>query len=58
MPIEHLLAIPVFNEERYVVRVLEEARRFSRHILVIDDGSTDSTPRLLRPCRGPLRGHM
>ena len=48
MPIEHLLAIPVFNEERYVARVLEEARRFSRHILVIDDGSTDSTPRLLR----------
>lgn len=48
MPREHLLAIPVFNEERYLRRVIEEARRYSRHILVIDDGSTDRTPDLLR----------
>lgn len=27
--------------------VLREARRFSRHILVVDDGSTDGTARLL-----------
>lgn len=45
---DHLLAIPVFNEERYVEAVLESARRFSAHILVIDDGSTDATPELLR----------
>jgi len=42
-----LLAIPVFNEERYVDRVLAEVRRFVDSILVIDDGSTDRTPRLL-----------
>ncbi len=47
MPDNHLLAIPVYNEERYVERVLDEARRYSRHILVIDDGSTDATPDLL-----------
>ena len=28
---EHLLAIPVFNEERYVDRVLSVAKRFSRN---------------------------
>jgi len=44
----HLLAIPVFNEERYVEGVIAEVRRYSRHILLIDDGSTDETPALLR----------
>ncbi len=47
MPNAPLLAIPVFNEEEYVVRVIDEASRFVPDILVIDDGSTDQTPRLL-----------
>jgi len=47
MPHDHLLAIPVFNEERYLEGVLEEARRYSRNILVVDDGSTDATADLL-----------
>lgn len=47
MPNAHLLAIPVFNEEKYVVRVIDEASKFVPDILVIDDGSTDRTPRLL-----------
>ncbi len=51
---DHLLAIPVYNEEQYVIRVIQEARRFSRHILVVDDGSTDRTPELLR-CEGSVR---
>ncbi|HMN95670.1 MAG TPA: glycosyltransferase family 2 protein [Phycisphaerales bacterium] len=42
-----LLAIPVYNEERSVDRVLSEVRRYVPEILVIDDGSTDSTPALL-----------
>jgi dolichol-phosphate mannosyltransferase len=37
----------VYNEERYVRRVLEEVRQYARDILVIDDGSTDQTPLLL-----------
>lgn len=51
---DHLLAIPVYNEERYLVRVIREARRFSRHILVVDDGSTDRTPELLL-CEAPIQ---
>lgn len=43
-----LVAIPVFNEERYLRRVLSEVSRFARDVLVIDDGSTDATPVLLR----------
>jgi glycosyltransferase involved in cell wall biosynthesis len=42
-----LLAIPVYNEERYVDNVLTEVRKRIQDILVIDDGSTDRTPMLL-----------
>lgn len=48
MPHNWLLAIPVFNEEKYLLGVLRQVRERARHILVIDDGSTDSTPELLR----------
>jgi glycosyltransferase involved in cell wall biosynthesis len=42
-----LTAIPVYNEARHVQSVLEQVRRVSSNILVIDDGSTDATPTLL-----------
>lgn len=45
---DHLLAIPVFNEHRYVEAVLAKARAYSRDILVIDDGSHDGTADILR----------
>jgi dolichol-phosphate mannosyltransferase len=50
LPCEHpriLVGIPVYNEQRSVRKVLDEVRRFASEILVIDDGSTDSTPMLL-----------
>jgi len=43
----YLVAIPVFNEAATVRSVLAEVRKYARDILVIDDGSTDDTPRLL-----------
>jgi dolichol-phosphate mannosyltransferase len=44
----HLLtAIPVYNEERHLEAVLNEVRRYSPEILVINDGSTDRTAELL-----------
>ncbi len=52
MPDNHLLAIPVFNEETYVTSVIKETRRYVSNILVIDDGSTDGTPELLRKEEG------
>ena len=42
-----LLAIPVYNEQRYVEAVLSEVHRYADDVLVIDDGSTDDTPLLL-----------
>jgi glycosyltransferase involved in cell wall biosynthesis len=48
-----LLALPVFNEEAFLPRVIERVRHFASDILVVDDGSTDATPSLL--CNlGPL----
>jgi len=42
-----LVAIPTYNEERYVDRVLAKVLTYAPNVLVIDDGSTDSTPCLL-----------
>jgi dolichol-phosphate mannosyltransferase len=38
-----LIAIPVYNERKYVERVLNKIRLFHPDLLVIDDGSTDGT---------------
>ena len=44
---DFLTAIPVYNEERHVQAVLRKVRRYSRSILVVNDGSTDGTGALL-----------
>jgi dolichol-phosphate mannosyltransferase len=43
----YLLAIPVYNEARTLQAVLRKVRHYAPDILLIDDGSTDDTPRLL-----------
>ena len=42
-----LIAIPVYNEEKYVRPVLTRVLEYASDVLVIDDGSTDETVRLL-----------
>ncbi|MBM4017075.1 MAG: glycosyltransferase family 2 protein [Planctomycetes bacterium] len=42
-----LIAIPVFNEEKHLERVLAEMVRYSPEILAIDDGSTDHSAEIL-----------
>jgi glycosyltransferase involved in cell wall biosynthesis len=42
-----LTAIPIYNEARYVESVLQEVRRYSPRILVVNDGSTDETADIL-----------
>lgn len=42
-----LIAVPVYNEETYVDRVLRKVLMQAPNVLVIDDGSTDRTPCLL-----------
>jgi glycosyltransferase involved in cell wall biosynthesis len=43
-----LTAIPVYNEEAHLQPVLAEVLRHAEDVLVVDDGSTDRTPELLR----------
>lgn len=47
MPHRALTALPVYNEAAHVTAVLDEVRRYSPEILVVDDGSTDGTSELL-----------
>jgi glycosyltransferase involved in cell wall biosynthesis len=42
-----LVAVPVFNEEKYVRPVLAQIKRYAPDVLVVDDGSTDGTPAVL-----------
>jgi glycosyltransferase involved in cell wall biosynthesis len=43
-----LTALPVYNEERHVARVLSRVLEYADNILVVDDGSTDETVREVR----------
>ena len=38
------IAIPAYNEERFIGSVVIQALRYSPHVIVIDDGSRDATP--------------
>lgn len=42
-----LVAIPIYNEEQYVPRVLAHVLEYADDVLVIDDGSTDRTVAML-----------
>jgi glycosyltransferase involved in cell wall biosynthesis len=39
-----LVAIPVYNEDKHVDRVLDLVLAYAKDVLLIDDGSTDCTP--------------
>jgi glycosyltransferase involved in cell wall biosynthesis len=42
-----LIAMPVYNELKYVRHVVEKVKQFSPELLLVDDGSTDGTGELL-----------
>lgn len=43
-----LVAIPAYNEERYVGSVVLKARQHADEVIVLDDGSTDDTSEIAR----------
>lgn len=47
-----LTALPVYNEERHVLPILNTVRNWCQNILVVDDGSSDRTPLLLQEMVG------
>lgn len=47
------IVIPVYNEEKYIAKVLEKVSKadslgLRKEIIVVDDGSTDKTPAILK----------
>jgi len=54
--VSFLVAIPVYNEQEHVNLVISEITCCVRDILVVDDGSTDRTPRILRILQDHVRG--
>jgi glycosyltransferase involved in cell wall biosynthesis len=51
MSLRILTALPVFNEEAHVVDVIAQVKKYSKEILVVDDGSSDGTADLLKSMR-------
>jgi glycosyltransferase involved in cell wall biosynthesis len=49
-----VVAIPVKNEERHVVRVYNSATKISKNIFFFDSDSTDDTPSLIQSCGAVL----
>ena len=47
-----MVGVPVYNEEAYIGRVLDEVRRYCEDIFVVNDGSTDATGRILSATAG------
>lgn len=41
-----IAAIPAYNEEKYIRRIVQETRKYVNQVIVVDDGSTDGTARI------------
>jgi len=57
LPVREILSrcafiIPVFNHAAAVGGVIERTKPFQRPVIVVDDGSTDDTPRVLEAANG------
>jgi len=54
---DFIVGIPVYNEQRYVAGVMCEVKKYSEHIVVVNDGSTDGTAELLRQAGVDVLAH-
>lgn len=53
----HLIVLPAFNEEEQIGKLLEKLTGWRDHVLVVDDGSTDNTPEIIRMAGFRHRSH-
>ena len=45
-----LAVIPTYNNEKTLARVIGDVRRYCTDVLVVNDGSTDSTAGIIAGC--------
>ncbi|MEM4525962.1 MAG: glycosyltransferase family 2 protein [Methanothermobacter sp.] len=57
-PKDVTIIVPAYNEEKTILRVLGKLKDRGYTIIVVDDGSTDSTPYLLRRFKDDDRVHV
>jgi len=43
-----VICIPAYNEEKTIAKIIIDAKKFSDKIIVVDDGSTDYTPKIVK----------
>ena len=53
-----LVIVPVFNEEKVIVRTINNLKKFFPNILVINDGSTDKTLFLIKKLHIKVISHL
>lgn len=56
-PIRVLAAMPAYNEEKYIAKIIILAQQFVDCVLVVDDGSTDSTGEIAKKMGARVVSH-
>ena len=53
-----LVAMPAYNEEKYISSLVAEARQYGDEVLIVDDGSTDDTSEAARRAGATVIQHQ
>jgi len=53
-----VVVIPAYNEEKAISQVIEEVKKYTENIIVVDDGSTDKTNWLAKKQRVIVYRHL
>jgi glycosyltransferase involved in cell wall biosynthesis len=52
-----IVAIPTYNEERFIGSIVTRAKKYADKVIVVDDGSTDNTSEVARAAGAEVIKH-